>query len=183
MMPFALSFRRLVLKYIPQLKSEDLDRHESLIALRHQLIQEKNIKPPQTHLPILDENIEKAAREANAILAPYKKEFEAVLRLWLARRQLALKQGGLLQIPTTWEGFVGFFGALGNYLWVQVTTFPTLTRNRIKNLSLGHWVAIAVLVILLCLGAISLKKGDQIGKIPKQPENGALIQDSTAIRK
>jgi hypothetical protein len=51
MMPFNLSFRRLIQKYIPQLKSEDLDRHESLLALRLQLGHERNYDPALTPPP------------------------------------------------------------------------------------------------------------------------------------
>ncbi|NIR52820.1 MAG: choice-of-anchor D domain-containing protein [Aliifodinibius sp.] len=43
MLPFNPSFRRLVLQNIPQLSSEDLDRHENLIALRLHEQQEINL--------------------------------------------------------------------------------------------------------------------------------------------
>lgn len=47
MMPFNLTFRRLLVKFIPQVKKEDIDRHESLLALRHQLYQELVFAPPE----------------------------------------------------------------------------------------------------------------------------------------
>lgn len=50
MMPFTLSFRRLILKYIPQLKPEDVDRYESLLALRFHLRHERNYDPVLTPL-------------------------------------------------------------------------------------------------------------------------------------
>lgn len=47
MMPFNFSFRRLLIKFIPQVKKEDIDRYESLLALRHQLYLELVFAPPE----------------------------------------------------------------------------------------------------------------------------------------
>lgn len=46
MLPFNLTFRQLLLRYIPQVKKEDIDRFERLTALRHQLYQELIYVPP-----------------------------------------------------------------------------------------------------------------------------------------
>lgn len=61
MMPFNLSFRNLLVKFIPQVKKEDIDRHESLIALRHQLYQELVFAPPED-----DEEEKKKSRRSKS---------------------------------------------------------------------------------------------------------------------
>lgn len=45
MLPFNLSFRELLRKFIPQVSPEQIDRHERLIALRHSLVHELDIIP------------------------------------------------------------------------------------------------------------------------------------------
>jgi hypothetical protein len=233
MMPFNLSFRRLVLKYIPQLKSEDIDRHESLLALRLQLVHERNYAPPdllppgengddnddgEPHKPAPDDKksregegtgkpsgeqeesksgketgqqpgkssqnedddtpyqrdinkkIEHVSREAQAIVAPVARLFNAVQRLWIARRQFAVAQGHFLQIPPSVEGLVRFIGAGLRYTFVSAVTLPRLEINRvgyyIRNLSpLGIFIGI-ISVGLVVVAVDRVTSGDT-GMPPK----------------
>ncbi len=125
----------------------------------------------------LDHLIEETTRQANKIIEPYRAQFDALHKLWSARRNLALHQGGILQIPSSWEGLKGFVSALGNYFRVQVQTVPVLTKGRLTNPSfIGRWAAIAVMVSMLLYGVSTLKKGDN-GNFPPPKD-----PDSTAVR-
>jgi hypothetical protein len=77
MTPMPLSFRRLLRWFIPELKNEDLDRLDSLLALHHHLVLEKNMVSGGN--PIQQPPIEKATKQANAILAPYKERYKTAL--------------------------------------------------------------------------------------------------------
>jgi len=126
----------------------------------------------------LNHLIEETTRRANAIIAPYRPQFDALHKLWSARRNLALHQGGMLQIPTSREGLQGFANALGSYLRVQVQTFPVLAKGRLKSPSfVGRWAAIVVMVSLILYGLSSLAKGDN-GNFPRPPKD----PDSTAVQ-
>ncbi len=215
MLPLNLSFRKMIRKYIPQITSEDLNDYENLIALRHQVFQEINIvgdispsdptnepgkenennqprnnnsgnnkdnEPPQLYRKEL---IEQITIEANSIIKNYKKEFEAALKLWIARKQFALEQGYFLQIPHTGKGFGRFISTAYNYPKVQVKTLPTLWKNRtiyfFKNLSWGKVIAIVIAVVLIVIGfrAVNIKDKSP-GAEPGQP--GDLFKpDSTAF--
>lgn len=189
MMPFDLSFRRLVRKYIPQLSHQELNRHESLVALRHQLIQEEHMQPPgiPAKLPpgvsarVLSPAIEAATRDANAILAPYKEQYEAVLRLWIARRNLAHKRGGMLQIPTTVDGLTGLVSAIVKHIGVEFSTWWVLTGNRLKygfqNQRKEKGVFATVLIALLIWGLRSCDF-QMPDKIPGTPKDGLELRDN-----
>ena len=222
MMPLHPGFRRLVLESIPQLKREDLDNYDGLLALRLELvhrrshvlgpknpgqtnpdgqgpndgaspskggddvvmkrrtlIRRKQILPSQgTPREELEHLIDEITERANAIIAPYRAQFDALHRLWSARRNLALHQGGILQIPSSGEGWKRFASALGNYLLVQMQTFPVLAKGRIARPAfIGRCAAIAALVSILLYGISSFEKGgnDNNPLPPKDP-------DSTAVR-
>jgi len=206
MTPLHPRFRRLVRKYIPQLDNEDLDRYDGLVALRLELLEQRSLlppKPPEEEPPDirsagrkrqqgessafpaagspreeLDAFIDRVTRAANAILAGVREEFDAVHRLWMARRQLAYKQGGLLQIPTSWEELTGFVGALFNYYRVQASTFPILLGKRIKNLSAGKILFYAAMVGVLSFSLCNLAKQDD-GRKPQPPGSGTVTPDTT----
>lgn len=128
----------------------------------------------------LDFLIDETTRRANAIIAPYRAQFDALHKLWSARRNLALHQGGILQIPSSWEGLKCFAGALGKYVLVQLNLTKVvwpLTRGRLKNPSfLGRWAAIAAFVSMLLYGVSTLQKGGD--NVPQPPKD----RDSTAVR-
>ncbi|MDZ7288919.1 MAG: hypothetical protein ONB44_03975 [candidate division KSB1 bacterium] len=119
MTPLHPAFRRLLRWFIPQLKNEELDRLDGLLALRHHLIIEKGIGKtpiePAVARPksATDPDIEQLTRQANAILSPYKNQYERVLRLWTARRELVLRQDKFL--PTLTNLRLKDLQLIGNY--------------------------------------------------------------------
>jgi len=207
MTPLHPDFRRLVRKYIPQLDAEDLARYDGLIALRLDLLQQRSLVPgrqsgdlgvykssaqerptgavsvsqvPGSPREEVDAFIDRVTQAANAIIAGVREEFDAVHRLWMARRQLAYKQGGLLQIPTSREALTGFVGALLNYYRVQASTFSILLGNRIKNLSPGKILFYAAMVGVLSFSLCNLAKRDDVGNKSQQSGSGTATTDTTA---
>jgi len=136
MMPYNLTFRRLLRKTVPQLTPENINDYENLTATRHHLVQEKALLPPGQPKPIgpvFDALIKESARQATSILSPHQDVLNASQELWSARRRLALQQGHFLQIPPTPEGVWRLFKAMMKYhFWVQPKTFPHFLLNRIK---------------------------------------------------
>ncbi|MEK7728763.1 MAG: hypothetical protein AAB354_10150 [candidate division KSB1 bacterium] len=211
-------FRRLVLKNIPELDSEDLNDYDSLLAYRWQLEHEKSLvpgkvspepKPPQppaheeppievdkvsrsTQHPTTSTSdgsrsttprdevvrlISTATRLANSIIDDYRPQFDKLHELWTARRNVALRQGGMLQIPRNGQELTTLAGALGTYYWVQIKTFPTLAISRIKNFPWRTWVLVGVFVSVALLALASLDDGtDRKDPRPPQPP------DSTQVR-
>jgi hypothetical protein len=186
MTPFHPAFRRLLRQFIPQLKNDDLNRHESLTALRLHLLLKSDMQPPRIGTPGvasgsgggagsggrkrivvppppgLASDIDAAAKEANAILAPYKREYEAAVRLWIARRRLALQQGRFFQIPLNGREAKLLAGAIANYWRANGKTLPVLIANRVKyslqNISIVQIIFIIALVALSYYGACSEAK-------------------------
>ncbi len=204
MMPLHPSFRKLVLENIPQLDREDLDNYDSLLALRLEFVHRRSHvvgprkpqtgehddsgKPPSGDDPNakrqgtpreeLDHLIEETTRQANKIIAPYRAQFDALHKLWSARRNFALHQGGILQIPASREELGNFFRTLGQYLRAQVQTFPVLAKGRLKRPAyVGRLAAIVVMVCMILYGLGSLEK-DRNGKDPQPPRD----PDSTAVQ-
>lgn len=216
MMTLHPGFRRLVLKNIPKLRSEDLDNYDRLLALRWELVHRRamvdeaqgDVKTPQgsstpTHeerpggpqpirdyreLPSqvphrhasrreIDQLIDETTRQANRIIARYRKEFDALHKLWVARRNFALHQGGMLQIPSDPKDLANFLRALRFYIVVQAQTLPALTANRIKNIPWGRVLAAAATAGLVLYGLGQFESKDPGQKPPPQPP-----PDSTMIR-
>lgn len=154
MLPFSLSFRRLLKKYIPQLSTEDLIRYENLTSLRHQLLHDiqyppyiikmkKFIRTDPDYGDIYKEveieknftsedEIDDITNEANKIIKPVEKYFDKVKKYDVARKQYIFAQGNLFQIPTSLKGIGRYIQAYKNYNVVQLTTKPSLWINRIK---------------------------------------------------
>lgn len=125
MLPFNLPFRRLLRIFIPKLSNEDLDKHEQLVALRHQLIQERNIllmksrhnngndNPNDVNqngndnndgdedLIRLNKQIRAATKASNRILKPFKDDYKKVQELYVERRRAQLTEKKYLQLPTS----------------------------------------------------------------------------------
>jgi hypothetical protein len=162
MMPFHPTFRFLLRRYIPQVSNRDLDRHESLMALRLQLILERHMRPEsqrseysrkEEHPPrdLRDQLIREATIEANGgrekgIFAGFEREFNAVQELWIARRQLALTSSPQFRSPS-WNRL---FRSLLHYYKVRARTFVVLNTNRLLFFR-GRVVAILVLLLLVGL--------------------------------
>lgn len=90
MTPLPSHLRRLVLWHIPQLKRKDLDRIDSLLALRYHLLQQDS--------PDIDK-IKDLTRQVNEIITPYDKQYQAVIKQWTARRQLNAESRKYIQFP------------------------------------------------------------------------------------
>ncbi|MBV6504990.1 MAG: hypothetical protein ILNGONEN_00546 [Syntrophorhabdaceae bacterium] len=169
MTPLHPGLRRLIQRYIPELTREELARYESLLALRLELTQQKSGVPAMVHVEAYNDQqvddrprqrydalIKLSENKAADIIARHYRKFELAHRLWMARRQIALHQGGLLQIPTTWKGFCGLVKTTHRYYWDERKTHFQLARLRLADLSIKHWIFIAVMVVLLGLGIYTL---------------------------
>lgn len=186
------SFRRLVLENISKLKSEDLDHYDSLLGLRLQLLHQRSLPPksrfevesdhnqpapepkqfPQAWREEIDELIRLTTITANKIIAPYRPQFNALHKLWAARRNLALHQGGLLQIPSSIASWAKWGHALSQYYVAQIQALGPLVTYRIKNTS---WWQVILIAIALTIGILGLSSLDMApnGKLP------GTIPDST----
>lgn len=142
MMPYNLSFRSLLKKYIPTLPIEKIDEHESLFSHRTQLKIEHTYKMvpfpflenPKEYLDKIKMKIDTNTQKAEAILLPYKNSYNAAYQLWIAHREVALEQGNFLQIPTSLEGLTRFIGKVIKYQFVKIKTLPILWAYKIKYL-------------------------------------------------
>jgi hypothetical protein len=192
-----LSFHRLVRRNIPQLLDEDLNHYDSLVAFRHQLLLEKSLQPPANHVelggkrsdkpphhnptpqhpePTPKDFIDQVSRQANDILRPYKREYEATVRLWNARRRAATRLGNSLQIPDSAMSLLYLIGAFLNYYFVAAVTFPIFAWNWIK-FYYKEILAIAVVVTLLGFGLREFSPPQQRPK--PDAVNGVVQPDST----
>lgn len=157
MTPFHPNFRYVLRQNIPQLSDKEWNSFEEFTALRHQLVQESRMLPEesQSHLPIqkFEEDIAYATMQAQQIVGRYAKAFDASLRLWVARRRLALHQGSFLQMPADRGRLKDLIAAIWNYRIVQLQTFPALLTNRIKyyfnSLSPGRVLLVFFFIALI----------------------------------
>lgn len=153
MMPYSLTFRRLLKKYIPQLTDEEIDRHESLLALRTHLLYESNSIPPG-----IPAEITQISEEANRIIEPVAEEFTRTVQLWSARRELALEQRYFRQIAPTARGVWQHFRKYLHYQRVQIPDLTFLWRrkflNSAKQISFRKMVAISIPTILVAVGLL-----------------------------
>ena len=175
MTPFNLSFRYMLRKYIPQLTDENIEEHEKLLTYRYVLQHELNFVPKkylgypgqneteqndsEQYKESINKRIISISKQARTIIEPYKEEFEALHKLWIARRKFALEQGHFLQIPPTLQGLGRYIRAAIHYQNVQIRTLPKLWINRlkhsIKNLSLPQIVIIVGLTLLIIAGLVA----------------------------
>ena len=200
MMPFHPSFRFLLRKYIPQVSNEDLDRHESLMALRLQLKLERNMRPETTRSDysqtqrksprdVRNQLIREATVQANGtdgtgIFSGFEKEFNAVQQLWTAGRQLALRPNPYsqtLSAPKRWKKLVE---SVLKYYSVRLGTFLVLETNRFRFFKQR---ILAVTIILVLVGFIlsqvvpsrvierpqGLKSGQEIATSPGLADRGS----------
>lgn len=179
MLPLNLSFRQMMKKYIPQISSGKLNDYENLLGLRHRLYQEQSIAnhiqkkyPPGRKIKQGDGmEIERAqsyrqalmsslTSEVDEIFKNHDKAFAAAVQLWIARRQFALEQGYLLQIPTSIESLRRYIRAYKNYRKVQIKTLPTLwcskAINFVQNLTVGKIIIYGLLIVFVVIGFVAL---------------------------
>jgi hypothetical protein len=199
MTPLHGSFHRLVRRNIPQLSDEDLNNYDSLVAFRHQLLLEKSLQPPANHVelggkrsdkpphhgatpqhsePTQKDFIDQVSRQANDILRPYKREYEASVRLWNGRRRAATRLGNSLQIPDSGMSLIYLIVAFLNYYFVAVVTFPIFAWNRIK-FYYKEIIAIAILVTLLGFGLRALMPDQR----PKPDVGNGVVQPDSTINR
>ncbi len=184
MTPLHPGFRKLLQRYVPELTREELIRYQGLLALRLELTQQKSGVPAQVQMEVdndqkgddrprqrYDALIKLSENKASDIIARHYRKFELAHRLWIARRQIALHQGGLLQIPTSWRGLRGLVTALRRYYWDEQKTHRQLTWIRLTDLPISQWIFIAVMVVLLGLGVCTLNSA---GTNPGIEQQGAI---------
>jgi len=163
-MPFHPSFRFLLRKYIPQVSNEDLDRHESLMALRLQLKLERNMPPGATTSDykqtrggsardIRNQLIREATVQANStngtgIFSGFEKEFNAVQQLWIARRQLALRPNPYSQTLSSLRRWKKLVESVLRYYSVRLRTFLVLETNRFRFFK-GRILAVTIILVLV----------------------------------
>jgi hypothetical protein len=192
--------RKLILENIPEFTNEDLDRYESLLALRLELSEQKSVVPIQVLIGNNDPDrtqefdyprarittlIARTSAEAAGIVTPGYQKFQDVHQLWLARRRLALHQGGLLQIPSTWDKLAGLVKATCYDFWVQLKTFPRRTKDRVNSF-FKRQSTIRVLIIsgmtvlfLVAIRLLALKEVNEVEKISQPQQNNTAIADTT----
>ena len=192
MMPFHPSFRRLLRTYLPQITSEQLDRHEALLSLRHQLLLERRLLPqpsspgpqkpstPGTHGPrrpdLRDPFLKESTEQAAAIFKGLEGVYEAAHKLWIARRQLAFLLGAYLQLPSTFSGGRARLEATLRYYRVWLQTYPTLIANR-----LSYYRGRAVLIALLILIAIVVLARLPLPNKDPRPDVGRQLSEPPTV--
>jgi hypothetical protein len=191
MMPFHPSYRSLLRKYIPQISNVDLDRHESLMALRLQLILERNMRPEDRESGhsqtqgnsarnLRNELIREATIEANGtdktgIFSGFERELNAVHQLWIARRQLLLIRSPYPQASSSQRGLANQLRSVLRYYVVRLETFPVLAMNRLMFFR-GRIIAILIVLLLagLAIWHTAPGRGREVpqGQIGAEPKDG-----------
>ncbi len=135
MMPLHPNFRKLLLVKIRKLKRSDLDNYDSLLALRLQATHQKSLMEPRSESrAAVEKLITETTRAANRVISPFRQQFDALHLLWAYRRRLALRQGNLLQIPTSWKNLGGLVLAAIDHSGAQFAYFGSLLLRWIKSL-------------------------------------------------
>ena len=199
-----LRFRKLLLKNIAKMRSNDLDRYDSVLALRAEFIEQLQTdgladcgdveadggdvetdgggveKPPTPlkelardddqelqsqivqHDPLpsrpvteLSQAIRMTSDESEKIIRPFFPRFRELHKLYMARRRLAVQQGHLLQIPTTFPALGKLIREAINYQVVQVWTLVRVAPLRLKDF-LADWRKVVAVCVLLGVLAVFL---------------------------
>ncbi len=129
----------------------------------------------------IDELIRIVTEAANNTIAPYRKQFDALHELWSARRNLALHQGGILQVPGSRAAWRGFSLALLKYYYVRyvrISTAGVLMTSALKNPSFVTRTALVIAtVVSILFGINALTEGKKDGRNLPPPQ-----ADSAAVR-
>lgn len=137
MLPLSPQFRRLLRIFIPKLSNVDLDRHERMVSLRHQLTQERTILENESACgPKPIKNIVKQINEAtnvnDQIIVPHKKDFVRVQKLYIKRRQKLVTERKFLQLPTSPNEAWQTVKSNAELNWLQTKMFFLYLPRRIK---------------------------------------------------
>jgi hypothetical protein len=133
MTPLDNSFENLLLKKIPDLTREEIDRYDNVLALSQDLrmlasvthsSEEDNIKKERDKQKkegdVSKDKLDQALTLSYQILTPYWRRYRKLHGIWLARKTFALCHGDLLQIPTNWDRLKKF---LKNYIKYLLSFF------------------------------------------------------------
>ncbi|MBC8184233.1 hypothetical protein H8E88_24325 [candidate division KSB1 bacterium] len=152
MMPLDLTFRKMLVKYIPQVTEYDLRKYENLVAFRHQ------IRHEQAVTAVGGDDIKTVSAKAQKIFEDKKadKYFEQVHKLEIAARLYALEQRKFLQITPTAKGGWNYIKKSFNYRLVQVQTLPWLWYNKItyslRQLTFKKLAILVAAIVLVIFG-------------------------------
>jgi hypothetical protein len=138
MLPINPTYRRLIRKYIPQIKAEQLEQYDSYVAFLYQKGFERPpdpTKPPQISAPKKKQtpHPQSSIDELLAELKRYKLYFENAYRLWMARKDYAIQQKSLLQLPASFLMIWQYFYAAIYYRFILIRTLPFLWFNRYRH--------------------------------------------------
>ena len=131
MLPYNSSFRKMLRRYIPQVSEQQLRRHEELLGLRQELINESAYAGENDFGSYL-ESVQVLSNGATEIFAGFEHLYEATEKVWEARRRFAYKQGNLQQIPGSFGELRGFVRAGWQYTATTWRYLPVLWWNRIR---------------------------------------------------
>ncbi len=144
--------RRLLHQRMVDQTPDGLDKHDRLLARRHQLRYEKHRLPSGRGTAHFDQ----LTRAAASI---FDERYERLHRLWVLRRRLALEQGFLMQMPNSWSGLVNFQKAYWKYAVAHLVNVPLLWWGRIKyefRIYPGRSITIAIAIVLAIVASIVL---------------------------
>ena len=115
MLSLNLTFRRLLRRDL-RLTRRQIDEYDSLMAFRQQLSEENRILPNNK---IRDAIIKRISNYLDRNYRNHSKQkgFRRVHSYYMARRYHAMKQGYLLQVPSTFSDLTGYFKTLGSYVY------------------------------------------------------------------
>lgn len=116
MTPLDNSFENFLLKKIPNLTREELDRYDNALALSQDLRmlasvipsseqdrikKEKDVQKKEEDIP--KDKLDQALSLTYQILTPYWRRYRKLHTIWFARRRYALYHGDLMQIVSNWD--------------------------------------------------------------------------------
>lgn len=123
MMQFNYTFRQLLRHYISEQTQENLDRHEKVLSYHYQQYHRIN-----GDVALNSEKI----NEASQIFTGQTREYRLIRDLWIARREFALTQGNLLQIPPTVKALRLYVHKYVRYRWLSLKCLPVLWWHQLK---------------------------------------------------
>ncbi len=139
MLPINPHLRRLLSKYDPALSSVNFKRYESLLALRHQLIQELHLPPFPTGITkklhveyrylTNQEEIQQVTQKAKDILRRVRPDIRKIKMLTEARNHMIISRQLIfedLSLSNTKTVFNHLFNYWGKYFYFRFLTFKTL---------------------------------------------------------
>ena len=102
MVPLDQSFQNLLLKKIPGLTREELEKYNHTVVLSHHLRLIASAVPPGERKKIIEEKLDRTLRQSYGLLNPYWKHYARLHKIWLARRKFAQNRGSFSQIASSW---------------------------------------------------------------------------------